>query len=136
VRIASDNAPNADGGAACPSGENHGAHQRSAIRFHRDKAAARAVRAAKARSFARTCSSVSLGIVSSENRTGRASRNATRTVPSSNSGSRCSAGARRPGDRWMPEVGEPRAEQAVADLEPMIEEAQRPVGSQRREPQR
>ena len=38
--------------------------------------------------------------------------------------------------RRVPQVGEPRAEQAVADLEVVIEKAQRPIGRQRREPER
>ena len=38
--------------------------------------------------------------------------------------------------RRLPQVGEPRSEQAVADLEPVIEKAQRPIGRERRQPER
>src|SRR5580765_8365207 len=36
----------------------------------------------------------------------------------------------------MPQVGEPRAKEAVPDLEPVIEKAERTISGQRREPER
>ena len=38
--------------------------------------------------------------------------------------------------RRMTQVGQPRAKQAVANLEPMVEKAERPIDCQRRKPQR
>ena len=110
----------------------------SAIRFHRDeRRRSRPVSAANARSFARTCSSVSFGIASSEKRTGSAC--AQRRVDRARrrrAAARFAAAARRPGVRRPAEIGEPRAEQAVADLQAMIEKAERPIGGQRRQPER
>src|SRR4029077_5136723 len=41
-----------------------------------------------------------------------------------------------PGGRRAPQMSDPRAEQAVAGLQTMVEEAERPVGGERRQPKR
>ena len=71
VRIWSDSAPNADAGTRVAGDENHRAHHRSATRFHLETAASGRLSAASARSFSRTCSSVSFGPDASVKRTGR-----------------------------------------------------------------
>ena len=88
VNAASDSDPNAEGGAGSTASANHAAHHRCAIRFQRDNADERPVRSANARSFARTCATVSFGVVSSANRIGSASRSAWAIGSSPNSGKR------------------------------------------------
>ena len=103
-----------------------------------DSAASRRPSAASARSFARTCSMVSPGVCSRREPDRQRRRGAPRRRRVVEQRQRVVAvRARRLGRRRRPaKLREPGAEQAVAGLQMVIEKRQRPVGGERRQPER
>ena len=116
---------------------NQPEHHMSATRFHRVSSVSSCSSRASARSFARTCSSVSPGP------SARPMRMATAAPMAVSRGSRSKSGK---GDRTFPctptrwrlseHVPRRGADQAVANAQSMVEEGQGPTGSERREPER
>ncbi len=132
-RTASASAPNADaGGASAPM--NHWAHQRSAVRFHRASAESGRSSPASARSFARTCSTVSFGPASA-NRTGRALCAADWKSSPNSDGRGVHIPPPQPDGRSR-QARQPGADQAVAHPDAMVQERQRPVPGESRQPER
>ena len=120
-------------------GQNQPAHQKSAAVFHRASGVPAAVKVASVCSLSRTIAGVEDGSKARRNRSGRMPVAIAATRPSSKSGSGAVTwpGARRSRARPLAtEIANAGANEAVANREVMIEKRQRPIGGQRRQPQR
>ena len=116
-------------------GANHRAHHKSATRFHFESAESRRVSEASARSFARTCSGLSLGPNARLKRTGSASRSPGHVAGAYPLEERQQLRATPMFGRRAAKTRDPGAEKTVADQQVMVEKAERPIGRECRQPE-